>query len=341
MNPDGVITVGVLSPHTAPGPEVEFPVMAPDRVRVRVARVRDRVPSSDGVADPSTAFTGLDDARRMATRDALHNAASTLFPGDVDVLALASTGSGYAIGHRAEAALLQALCERWEVPACSTSQSMVAALRSQHSERISLVHPPWFGYTLSHMGSEYFRSQGFEVIDAQLADLHAEPDQIRPAIVVEWVLQHLSDRAEAVVIGGNGFRAALAIDQLENSSGRLVLEANQVLLWSILTSTGTPVSVRGFGKLLEHHPNSGEPTTQGGPPVENATQLVHTANHVARTTRSHHVPRPTGPHPSAVSEPSSAMALEGSPSNGWYGRQIDQRPCPPDLSVAMSKRIER
>jgi maleate isomerase len=226
----------------------------------------------------------------MATPHALHDAASTLFPGDVDVLALASTGSGYAIGYRAEAALLKALDERWEVPACSTSQSMVAALRSHHIERISLVHPPWFGYTLSQMGAEYFRSQGFEVIDAQMADLHTEPDQIRPAMVVEWVSQHLSDRAEAVVIGGNGFRAALAIDPLEKTSGRLVLEANQVLLWSVLTSTGTPVSVRGFGTLLENHPNSAEPTTQRGPPGENTRQLEHPTNHVARTTRSHHVP---------------------------------------------------
>lgn len=50
-------------------------------------------------------------------------------------------------------------------------------------------------------------------------------------MVVEWVAQHLCHRAEAVFIGGNGFQAVPAIHHLERRTGRLVLEANQVLLW--------------------------------------------------------------------------------------------------------------
>ena len=251
MNPDAVITVGVLTPHTAAGPEVELPSMAPDHVRVRVARVRDRVSSSDDVADSSTSLTWLGDTRRRATPEALHDAASALFPGDVDVLAFASTSSGYAIGHHAESALVQRLQQRWRIPVCASSLSAVLALRSHRIERISLVHPPWFGRALSQLGAEYYRSQGFEVVDAHVADLPDDPDQIETTMVVEWFSQHLSDRAEAVVIGGNGFRAAHAIDPLEKSIGRIVLEANQVLLWSIIASTGRPVAVRGFGRLLK------------------------------------------------------------------------------------------
>ncbi len=67
------------------------------------------------------------------------------------------------------------------------------------------------------------------------------------ATVVEWVAKHLSHRAEAVVIGGNGFRAARAIHHLERWTGRLVLEANRVLLWSVLESTAHRWPSEGSG----------------------------------------------------------------------------------------------
>jgi len=55
---------------------------------------------------------------------------------------------------------------------------------------------------------------------------------------------------EAVVIGGNGFRAAPAIRALEARSRRLVLEANQVMLWSALSGARAAPPIRGFGKLF-------------------------------------------------------------------------------------------
>ena len=233
MNSGEMLTVGVLTPHAAPGPDAEMPDMAPGRVRVVISRIW----NADGL-------------RTQAGPADLDEAASALLPA-VDVLAFASTGSGYALGYDEESALVKRLRERWDVPVCATARSAVSALRSRHVERISLVHPPWFGPLLNGLGAEYFRSQGFEVVDARLADLPDDPGQIEPAMVVEWVAQHLCHRAEAVFIGGNGFRAARAVHHLECRTGRLVLEANHVLLWSVLESTGAPVVVRGFGMLFD------------------------------------------------------------------------------------------
>lgn len=239
MDSGETLTVGVLTPHAAPGPEVELPDMAPGRVRVAVSRIRD------------AGSTSVDRLRAQAGAAVLDEAASALLPA-ADVLAFASTSSGYALGHDEESALVKRLRERWDVPVCSASLSAVSALRSRHVKRISLVHPPWFGPVLNELGAEYFRSQGFEVVDAQLAaDLPDDPGQIEPAMVVEWVAQHLPLRAEAVFIGGNGFQAARAIQHLERRTGRLVVEANQVLLWSVLQSAGAPMAVRGFGMLFD------------------------------------------------------------------------------------------
>jgi maleate isomerase len=260
MDADETLRVGVLTPHTAPGPDVEMPYMAPGRIRVEISRIRNAACGASGNAG-STPADGL---RTQMGTAAVDDAASALPPA-MDVLAIASTSAGYALGHADEFALVRRLHERWGGPVCTPSRSAVAALRSRQVKRVGLVHPPWFGPGLNELGAEYFRSQGFEVVDARLADLSEDPSRIEPAMVVEWVAQHLCQRAEAVFIGGNGFQAARAIHHLERRTGRLVLEANQVLLWSVIENTGAPVAVRGFGRLFDHRQAVPSPGPAAGP----------------------------------------------------------------------------
>ena len=237
MKAGNVITLGVLTPHAAEGPRAELRCMAATHVRVHVSR------TSSG-AEP------VADLLARTTPAALDEAVSALPLAALDVLVLASTSSGYAMGYDEESALVQRLGERWGLPAFATSRSAVSALRAHDIKRVSLVHPPWFGSSLNDLGAEYFRSQAFEVVEAQLADLPNDPERIEPASVVDWISDHLSPRAEAVVIGGNGFRAARAVQALESKIGRLVLEANQVLLRSVLDSAAATISIDGFGRLL-------------------------------------------------------------------------------------------
>lgn len=249
MDAEEVLRVGVLTPHRAPGPDVEMPYIAPGRIRVEVSRIRNAGSAS------------ADSLRTQLGAAAVDDAASVLPPG-MDVLAVASTSAGYALGPTDESALVKRLHERWGVPVYTPSLSAVSALRSRHVKRIGLVHPPWFGSGLNELGAEYFRSQGFEVVDARLAALGQDPSRIEPAMVVEWVAQHLSHHAEAVFIGGNGFQAARAIHGLERRTGRLVLEANQVLLWSILENAGAPATVGEFGGLFDDRQHAGNRSTE-------------------------------------------------------------------------------
>jgi maleate isomerase len=76
--------------------------------------------------------------------------------------------------------------------------------------------------------------------------------RIEAKAVYEWTSRHLSDEAEAVVIGGNGFRAAGATVALEGAIGRPVLSANQVLLWNLLAHAGATFEVSGYGQLFAH-----------------------------------------------------------------------------------------
>jgi maleate isomerase len=239
------VTVGVLTPHAAPGPEVEFPEMAPGRVTTQVARVS---VAGDGDTDrPPVTPTEL---RAAAAPDVLAKAAAGFTAGSIDVIGYASTTSAYAIGGVAESAMVDRLWQRLGLPVVATCLSATRALRDLDADRVALVHPPWFDDELDGLGASYFRSQGFTVVSYALADLPNDPSRIEPDAVVEWVSRHVGDAAEAVFIGGNGFRCAAAIEALEELLGRPVLESNQVLLWSALDEVEAPLEIQGYGRLF-------------------------------------------------------------------------------------------
>jgi maleate isomerase len=244
---DRVISVGVLTPHAAPGPEVEFSDMAGEQVVTRLVRIPALGATPGAPGTPPTTPSGL---RETAVPTALDQAAEVLGHGQVDAIGYASTTSGYAIGFDAETTLLRHVSHEWDVPVAGTSASAVDALRAFDIQKVALVHPPWFDEEINELGAAYFRDQGFTVLGSGSADLPNDPSLIQPNAVIDWVSRHVSDEAQGVFIGGNGFRAARAVDTLERRPGRLVLESNQVLLWSILSKVHSSVEIRGYGKLF-------------------------------------------------------------------------------------------
>jgi maleate isomerase len=244
----------VLTPHAAFGPEAEFPAMAPGQVVTCVARV-----SSDtvgvGVGATPSSPAGL---RTLTTPPFLDPAADMLSRGSLDVIGYASTGSAYAIGFDAEAEIVSRLSRRVGIPVLATCASAVLALHVLEVERIALVDPPWFEAELNELGSAYFQGVGFDVVSSTSAGLSLDPRQIETAAVFEWTSRHVSDDAEAVFIGGNGFRAAGAIAALEAAIGRPVLSSNQVLLWNLLAHAGAAFDVGGYGRLFAHKPSFAE-----------------------------------------------------------------------------------
>jgi maleate isomerase len=244
---DRVISVGVITPHAAIGPAEEFEVMAPGRLTTRVVQVPVRASDAStlGAAPSSTAAL-----RELTSSRVLDEAADTLAEESLDVVGYASTSSAYAIGFDAEAALLSRLAGRLRVPAVGTCASAVLAFQTLGVEQIALVHPPWFDDELNRLGASFFASKGFRVVTAASAELSLDPVEIEPIGVFEWTRTHIEDDAEAIFIGGNGFRAARAVERLEAALARPVLESNQVLLWNLLGRSGATFSVRGFGRLF-------------------------------------------------------------------------------------------
>jgi maleate isomerase len=258
----GSLTVGVVTPHTAAGPEVELPAMTGGRVATVVHRTS---PPRNESPQPSSAPSAHAELRASTGPDAAQRAASTFAGTTLDAVVHASTTTGYLIGHVEEAVLVERLTQRFDVPAVASCAAVVAALRTYGVEHVQLVHPPWFTADFDDLAAAYFGSQGFDVMVSRAAALPRDPADIDSHSVIDWVEHHVKPRAEAVFLAGNGFRAAGAVEEVELRTGRLVLQANQVLLWGILGVTGTAWDLAGHGRLLEARDATPRPTVARGP----------------------------------------------------------------------------
>ena len=217
--------------------------------RGRMATVMSRTASATEASSNRSAPAHME-LRASTEPAALDRAAVAFEGGTLDAVAHASTTTGYVIGHREEAALVIRLGQRFGVPAVASCAAAAAALRTHVVSRVQLVHPPWFDDELDQLGEAYFRSLGFDAVATRANGLPRDPARIGPPGVIEWVEHHVDDRAEAVLLAGNGFRAAAAIEELETRTGRLVVEANQALLWGVMAATGTRWDITGHGRLL-------------------------------------------------------------------------------------------
>ena len=118
------------------------------------------------------------------------------------------------------------------------------------SGRFKWCTRPGSNHEFDELGAAYFRSQGFDAAVTKATGIPDDPARVEPQRIIDWVEHHVQDGAEAVFLAGNGFRAAGVVEELELRTGRLVLEANQALLWGILSATGKGWDVTGHGRLL-------------------------------------------------------------------------------------------
>ncbi len=100
------------------------------------------------------------------------------------------------------------------------------------------------------LGADYFKNQAVSVVYHGSAELRSDYGGIRPDQVFDWVIAHVPDTADAVLIGGGGFRAIGAIEALEAALGRPVLSANQAALWCALRVSGVDDHLNHYGQIF-------------------------------------------------------------------------------------------
>ncbi len=178
-------------------------------------------------------------------------AAEILAAAPLHAIAFGFTSSSYVRGVADDALLKARLESRTRgIPVVITCEAAAVALRTLGAQRLALIDPPWFSADLNAQGAAYFRDRGFDVVHAAPAGLPSGQFLVHPGALYAWARAHVPRNADAVFIGGNGFRAIGVIQALEEDLGRPVLTANQVAFWNALRLSGARVPVLGYGQLF-------------------------------------------------------------------------------------------
>jgi maleate isomerase len=245
------VRIGVLTPHADVGPESELQAMAPPGVVIHATRVPFGAMAAGGAMDPTIPLAPV---RAFAEPPHVDNATELLAAAPLNAIAYGFTSSAYVIGPEGEAEMIARLQQHTRgIPVVAACRATVEGLRVLAVRRIALIDPPWFDTELNRLGKRYYESADFEVVYWAPCGLPSEQAKITPANLHAWLKEHVPLAAEAIVIGGNGFRAVGAIATLEEDLGRPVVTANQALLWSALRAADAdPGSVTDYGCLFSH-----------------------------------------------------------------------------------------
>jgi maleate isomerase len=223
--------------------------MAPDGVSIHAGRVFFGAMGAGTVLDEDIA---LEPVRAFSQPPHIDEAVDLLSAAPVSVIVYAFTSSSYANGAADDPALAERLSERAQgIPVVVTCQAAVLGLRAVEASKIAMVNPPWFSDELTKLGAEYFTDQGFNVVHASSADLPGGQMEVHAGELYGWCRANVPSDAEAVFVGGNGFRAIGVIAALEEDLQRPVLTANQVAFWNALHIAGTRAAVNGYGTLFD------------------------------------------------------------------------------------------
>jgi maleate isomerase len=167
-----------------------------------------------------------DPVRAFADPPLLDDAAELLAAARLSAIIYGFTSSSYLRDD--DSALKRRLENRTRgIPVVIPCAAAVSALTALGATRLVLIDPPWFSIEMDREGARYFRKHGFELVHHAPAALPSDPRAIDPGQVYDWVRSHTPPSADAIFIGGNGFRAVAVVRALEQDLARPVLTANQ------------------------------------------------------------------------------------------------------------------
>lgn len=223
--------------------------MAPPGVSIHTTRVPFRGMGQGGTMAPSI---GSNPLSAYLEPPLLDDAAELLAYAPVQCICLAFTNTSFLGTVDDDRRLMKRLEQRThQIPVIGTCLAVLAAVQLVGARRLALINPPWVDPAMTKGGAAYFAGAGLEVVFARSAELPNNPRDVHPGTLFEWTRANVPASADAVFVGGNGFRAIGMIEALEEDLKRPVLTANQVLFWYALRRTGSGPRVSGYGRVFE------------------------------------------------------------------------------------------
>ena len=172
------------------------------------------------ISDPAFVTQGFDDVRAVSPL----------------VMAYACTSGSFIGGLAGEAALVSAMIEAGAPAAVTTSGALLQALRHLDLNRIATVTP--YVPEITAGLTTYLTEAGVDVIAAAGLGLISDIWTVPYDVTVGLVRDTDTADAQAVFISCTNLPTYDVIAALERESGKPVLTANQVTVWSALRAIG-------------------------------------------------------------------------------------------------------
>lgn len=198
------------------------------------------------------ALEGVDSQSLRGMLSEAERAAALLVRTRSDLIVFHCTAAA-TIEPDAGSAVAQRIHAATGIPATSTGDALVAALRQLNARKIVLLSP----YEEDVNGAEvaFFRHHGIEVLREQSYP-PAPGGRYPDATPQEWRERTVSMRhpdADAYFLSCTNIRCVSVVDTLESELGKPVITSNTATLWHALRMSGITDSIPGCGALLKGH----------------------------------------------------------------------------------------
>jgi maleate isomerase len=217
----------------------EIQLMAPEGLRFHTTRLPFKK-------------TGLDDDLHLF--DQLEASAVLLAHADVDLIVVNCTAATMLVGPNA---VNSRVFSATGIRCITTIEAVIAALHAASLKRVALLTP--YPQEVVDEEIKFLASIGVEVVvtGGLPCSTPVEQGLIPPERWLDLGLDLASADVEGLLISCAGVHVSPVLEQLERHWGRPVISSNQALVWHVLNCLGTPVSVSGYGALLERRLDPG------------------------------------------------------------------------------------
>jgi maleate isomerase len=236
--------MGLIVPSSNTVCEQEVAALCPDGVAAYTARI---------LFEPT--MIGLRAMKNHVERASLELSSE----GICRIIAFCCTVGSMLEGYEAEKEILRLIEKASGTPAITTATAVSAALDVLHIKRVAVATP--YTSEINRKEKESLELRGIHVTDIKgyhesLAPHELKNDRIGrllPQKAYEMGLRVNGKDNQAIFISCTNFRAIEIIECLERQTGKPVISSNQATLWHALRKLGIEDSIKGFGRLLEHH----------------------------------------------------------------------------------------
>lgn len=239
--------IGFLVPPGNPTLEPEIMQLTPEGVSVHFTRM---------VAHGVTGDLDGQEERNLTQIKHLPENVELLTMVKPGVMVMAHTATSYTLGREGEAALVEEMQAKYQIPFVTAFGSVIEALAYLGVKRVAYATP--YNMENTKKGKCHLESYGIEVVS--YGNLPGVKNIYDETAERAYGLARAVDNAdaEAVFLSGVGMPTITALNMLESDLGKPVISSASAMMWNALRIIGVNHPLEHGGSLLTHRQTFGK-----------------------------------------------------------------------------------